>query len=101
MSKFKKKAQERRAETAQKTNNGDENLGKITTIRKKRLTSYKVSPLTMRMSITDKANIIAWTNEIDDLCRHNASPAKLFRALYQLKDQIDSTEIAKLIDEMP
>lgn len=75
-------------------------FSRITTVKKKVTTSYKVAPMTLRMSINDKKIIGDWVDELQELTSRNVSPAKLFRALALYKDNIDDEELIKLIDKM-
>lgn len=72
----------------------------ITTVRKKVTTSYKVPPLTLRMSLRDKESIAGWVADLQELSERNVSAAKLFRALALYRDNIDDEELIKLIDKM-
>ncbi|MCR9941893.1 hypothetical protein [Vibrio owensii] len=72
----------------------------ITTVKKKVTTSYKVPPLTLRMSLKDKERIVGWVDDLQELSERNVSAAKLFRALALYRDSIDDKELIKLIDKM-
>ena len=71
----------------------------ITTVKKKVTTSYKVPPLTLRMSLKDKERIVGWVDDLQELSERNVSAAKLFRALALYRDSIDDKELIKLIDK--
>ncbi|MDN3683229.1 hypothetical protein QWZ04_23255 [Vibrio tapetis subsp. quintayensis] len=72
----------------------------ITTVRKKVTTSYKVPPLTLRMSLSDKKTITDWVEELQAKTERNVSSAKLFRALSLYRDNIDDNDLIKLIEKM-
>ena len=72
----------------------------ITTVRKKPLTTYKVPPLTLRLSLTDKQNVQDWVEELQEDTNRKVSAAKLFRALTAMKDEIDNSELLKIINDM-
>ncbi|HGS5816833.1 TPA: hypothetical protein ACPJ1A_004406 [Vibrio diabolicus] len=72
----------------------------ITTVKKKITTSYKVPPLTLRMSLKDKESIAKWVDDLQELSERNVSAAKLFRALALYRDNIDDEDLIKIIDKM-
>lgn len=72
----------------------------ITTVKKKVTTSYKVPPLTLRMSLHDKKSIGDWVSDLQELSERNVSPAKLFRALALYRKNIDDEELIELINKM-
>lgn len=72
----------------------------ITTVKKKVTTSYKVSPLTLRMSLTDKERITDWVSNLQEHTERNVSAAKLFRALALYRDKIDDEDLIELINKM-
>jgi len=72
----------------------------ITTVTKKPTTTYNVPPMTLRLSLIDKQNISDWVSELQLETSRNVSPAKLYRALVALKDEIDSEHILELINKM-
>ncbi|WP_419208253.1 hypothetical protein ACN08N_25325 (plasmid) [Photobacterium leiognathi subsp. mandapamensis] len=72
----------------------------ITTVRKKPLTTYKVPPLTLRLSLTDKQNVQDWVEELQENTNRKVSAAKLFRALTAMKDEIDNSKLLKIINDM-
>ncbi|WP_045394992.1 hypothetical protein [Vibrio rotiferianus] len=72
----------------------------ITTVKTKVTTSYKVPPLTLRMSLNDKQAIGNWVDDLQALSGRKVSAAKLFRALALHRDSIDDEELIKLIDNM-
>mgnify|MGYP000392107584 CR=1 FL=1 len=72
----------------------------ITTVKKKVKTSYKVPPLTLRMSLTDKQAIGDWVEALQDKTERKVSAAKLFRALVKYKENIDDDELIDLINKM-
>ncbi|WP_104025168.1 hypothetical protein [Vibrio hyugaensis] len=82
------------------TDNKSDKPQAITTVKKKVTTSYKVPPLTLRMSLKDKERITGWVDDLQELSERNVSAAKLFRALALYRDNIDDDELIKLIDKM-
>ncbi len=72
----------------------------ITTVKKKVTTSYKVPPLTLRMSLTDKKKITDWVDDLQDMTERSVSAAKLFRALVSYRDHIDDEELIEFINKM-
>lgn len=72
----------------------------ITTVKKKVTTSYKVPPLTLRMSLADKKAIGDWVDDLQKLSERNVSAAKLFRALTLYRDNIDNEDLIELINKM-
>lgn len=72
----------------------------ITTVKKKVTTSYKIPPLTLRMSLSDKKAIGDWVDELQELSERNVSAAKLFRALVSYRDKINNEELIELINKM-
>ena len=82
------------------TDTKNDKLQAITTVKKKVTTSYKVPPLTLRMSLKDKERIVGWVDDLQELSERNVSAAKLFRALALYRDSIDDKELIKLIDKM-
>lgn len=72
----------------------------ITTVKKKVTTSYKVPPLTLRMSLTDKERITDWVSNLQEQTERNVSAAKLFRALALYRDKIDDEDLIELINKM-
>ncbi|ABU75075.1 MULTISPECIES: hypothetical protein [Vibrio] len=85
---------------ASSTEQKNEKSQAITTVKKKVTTSYKVPPLTLRMSLKDKESIAGWVDDLQKLSERNVSAAKLFRALALYRDNIDDDELIKLIDKM-
>ena len=88
-------------------NSGGDKRSSITTVKKKATTSYKVPPLTLRLSIRDKQRIADWVDEVQEGAHHNVSPAKLYRALVEVKENMDDKELeslniklAEVIDKM-
>ncbi|WP_394168022.1 hypothetical protein [Photobacterium piscicola] len=77
-----------------------QNKTTITTVRKKPLTTYKVSPLTLRLSLTDKQKVQDWVEEIQENTNRKISAAKLFRALTSMKDDIDNNKLLELMNDM-
>lgn len=70
--------------------------GGITTVKKRATTSYKVPPLTLRLSITDKQRVADWVDEVQEDAHHKVSPAKLYRALVEVKENMDDKELRAL-----
>ncbi|WP_229626470.1 hypothetical protein [Vibrio parahaemolyticus] len=85
---------------ASSTEQKNEKPQAFTTVKKKITTSYKVPPLTLRMSLKDKESIAGWVDDLQKLSERNVSAAKLFRALALYIDNIDDDELIKLIDKM-
>ena len=77
-----------------------QNKTTITTVRKKPLTTYKVPPLTLRLSLADKQKVQDWVEEIQDNTNRKMSAAKLFRALTSMKDDIDNNKLLELMNDM-
>ncbi|EOD9110355.1 hypothetical protein [Vibrio diabolicus] len=73
---------------------------RLTTANQRAETTYKVSPLTMRLSARDKQAVTEWARELDVQTHRSVSPAKLLRALLALKDTIPEEELLKLINDM-
>lgn len=73
----------------------------ITTVKKKPTTTYKVAPMTLRLSLVDKQNISDWVDELQSKTNRKVSAAKLYRALVALKDDVDNDDILNLINNMP
>ncbi len=73
----------------------------ITTVKKKPTTTYKVAPMTLRLSLVDKQNISYWVDELQSKTNRKVSAAKLYRALVALKDDVDNDDILNLINNMP
>ena len=73
---------------------------KITTVSDKINTTYKVPPLSLRLSISDKKDIADWVADLQKDTPRKVSPAKLFRALYAIKDDIDENKIIEQINLM-
>ncbi len=80
--------------------NRDNRPKKITTVATKTGTTYKVTPLSMRLSLSDKKAVNDWVEELQELCPRKVSPAKLMRALTALKDDIDENKLVSLINDM-
>lgn len=98
MSKLKKRGSITAVSCSQKENSGKS--GGITTVKKKVTTSYKVPPLTLRMSLRDKQAIGDWVGDLQELSERNVSAAKLFRALVLYRRKIDNEELIELINKM-
>jgi hypothetical protein len=77
-----------------------QNKTTITTVRKKPLTTYKVPPLTLRLSLSDKQKVQDWVEELQENTNRKVSAAKLFRALTAMKNDIDNNELLELINDM-
>ncbi len=73
---------------------------RLTTVNEKTETTYKVSPLTMRLSVQDKMAVSNWVDELQANSKRKVSPAKLMRALTEMKDEIDQEALLQLIDDM-
>ncbi|MEZ9900185.1 hypothetical protein AB4332_03650 [Vibrio breoganii] len=78
----------------------EEKKQSITTVKTSVKTSYNVSPLTLRMSLTDKQEIADWVDDLQEMTGRKVSPAKLFRALVENREAIDDAELIKLIEKM-
>lgn len=80
----------------------DEVRGKtsITTVKCKPTTTYKVAPLSLRLSDADKLAIQTWVDELQEKTSRKVSAAKLFRALHKIKDDIDDDVLLSIINEM-
>lgn len=98
MSKLKKRGSITAVSNSQKQDSGKSNG--ITTVKKKVTTSYKVPPLTLRMSLCDKQAIGDWVDDLQALTERSVSAAKLFRALVLYRSNLDDEELIKLIDKM-
>ncbi|PMN23487.1 hypothetical protein BCT41_04435 [Vibrio splendidus] len=81
-------------------NEGSSKSTGITTVKKKVTTSYKVPPLTLRMSLTDKERITDWVANLQEQTERNVSAAKLYRALVLYRDKIDDEDLIELINKM-
>ncbi|CDT65086.1 hypothetical protein F0247_24230 [Vibrio crassostreae] len=81
-------------------NEGSSKSTGITTVKKKVTTSYKVPPLTLRMSLTDKERITDWVANLQEQTERNVSAAKLYRALALYRDKIDDEDLIELINKM-
>ncbi|MDP2591546.1 hypothetical protein Q8W41_18795 [Vibrio splendidus] len=81
-------------------NEGSSKSTGITTVKKKVTTSYKVPPLTLRMSLTDKERISDWVANLQEQTERNVSAAKLYRALALYRDKIDDEDLIELINKM-
>ncbi|MGI2799236.1 hypothetical protein ACRTC3_11585 [Photobacterium damselae] len=77
-----------------------QNKTTITTVRKKPLTTYKVPPLTLRLSLVDKQKVQDWVEELQEDTKRKVSAAKLLRALTSMKDEIDNKKLLELIKDM-
>ncbi|MBY3790699.1 MULTISPECIES: hypothetical protein [Photobacterium] len=77
-----------------------QNKTTITTVRKKPLTTYKVPPLTLRLSLTDKQKVQDWVEDLQENTNRKVSAAKLFRALTSMKDDIDNNKLLELMNDM-
>ncbi|CAH0530725.1 hypothetical protein CTH30272_03067 [Allocatenococcus thiocycli] len=73
---------------------------RITTVHERVDTTYKVSPLTMRLSLSDKKAVNDWVDELQEDTKRKVSPAKLMRALTAMKDEIDQDKLLALINDM-
>lgn len=78
----------------------NEHRGRITTVKEKMDTTYKVSPLTMRLSLSDKKEVNDWVDDLQEKTKRNVSPAKLMRALTAMKDEIDQEKLLNIINDM-
>ncbi|MEZ9882788.1 hypothetical protein AB4374_02870 [Vibrio splendidus] len=81
-------------------NEGSSKSTGITTVKKKVTTSYKVPPLTLRMSLTDKERITDWVANLQEQTERNVSAAKLYRALALYREKIDDEDLIELINKM-
>lgn len=98
---MKNKLKERGASSSLTSRTEKSKRTSITTVKKKPTTTYKVAPMTLRLSLVDKQNISEWVEELQSKTNRKVSPAKLYRALVALKDEIDNEEIVNLINNMP
>ncbi len=108
MSKLRKQGASSTIKSVSKTDK-DENKYKskdkqrITTVEDNRHTTYKVTPITMRLSETDRDEFDDWVNELNKLTNKKASRAKLLRALTAMRHKFkgdDLDELVRLIKEM-
>ena len=72
----------------------------ITTVKRKLSTSYQVSPLSLRMSVSDKAEINNWVEELQEMTERKVSAAKLFRALTLIRKDIEDDLLISMINKM-
>ncbi|NQY63822.1 MAG: hypothetical protein HRT38_08790 [Alteromonadaceae bacterium] len=76
-----------------------ENKEKITTVSSKRNTTTGTSPIPIRLSPNDKANIDIWLNELSDLAGKRISLAKLIRGLVHIKNKINNDKLLDAIKD--
>jgi hypothetical protein len=88
------------AKSSLASRNDRKNKTVITTVKKKPTTTYKVPPLTLRLSLTDKQMIQDWVDDLQACSSRKVSAAKLFRALAATRDDIDDNKLLDLINEM-
>ncbi|MGQ5486895.1 hypothetical protein E4T25_12760 [Photobacterium damselae subsp. piscicida] len=65
----------------------------ITTVRKQPLTTYKVPPLTLRLSLADKQKVQDWVEELQKDTKRKVSAAKLLRALTLMRNNLDNKRL--------
>ena len=102
MNKLKKKGAKSNLASINK-NNAEASVVKkerITTVGKRTDTTYKVPPLSIRLSQADKKELSDWVDELNEKTEKNrkANPAKLLRALLEIKDKIPEDELIKAIN---
>ena len=72
---------------------------KITTVSSRRNTTTGTSPIPIRLSPNDKANIDIWLNELSDLAGKRISLAKLIRGLVHIKNKINNDKLLDAIKD--
>lgn len=76
---------------------------RITTVGRRTDTTYKVSPLSIRLSESDKKELSDWVDELNEMTEKNrkANPAKLIRALLETKKEAEALEAETKVDKTP
>ncbi|MEY8213053.1 MAG: hypothetical protein RPR97_01080 [Colwellia sp.] len=70
---------------------------KITTVASKRNTTTGTSPIPIRLTPTDKAEVDIWLNELTDLAGKKISLAKLIRGITFMRDKIKNEKLLEAI----
>ncbi|MDG3089152.1 hypothetical protein P7F88_25150 [Vibrio hannami] len=83
-----------------RSSKGKKDKKKITTVTQKPDSSYKVAPLTARMSAREKAEMAEWVKELQEMTGRNVTTAKVIRALIAIRDDISDEDIISKINEM-
>jgi len=69
----------------------------ITTVTSKRNTTTGTSPVPIRLTPTDKAEVDIWLNELSDLAGKKISLAKLVRGVTFMRDKIKNEKLLEAI----
>jgi len=69
----------------------------ITTVASKRNTTTGTSPIPIRLTPTDKAEVDIWLNELSDLAGKKISLAKLIRGVTFMRDKIKNEKLLEAI----
>ena len=72
---------------------------KITTVLTRKNMTTGTSPVTMRLSENDKAELNLWLEELSLESGKNITNAKLFRGLIEMRKKINSTMLIKSINK--
>ncbi|ODQ00630.1 hypothetical protein [Salinivibrio sp. SS2] len=77
-----------------------ESKNRITTVKDNMHTTYKVTPITMRLPQADKNAVSDWVEELNNHTKRNVTPAKLMRGLAAMRDDIDQEKLLGFINDM-
>lgn len=73
---------------------------KITTVMTRRNVTTGTSPVPMRLTENDKAELNLWLDELQDISGKNISNAKLFRGLIHMRDKINAKKLIEAIKDV-
>ncbi len=74
--------------------------GKITTVMTRRNVTTGTSPVPMRLTENDKAELNLWLDELQEMSGKNISTAKLVRGLIHMRDKINDKKLIEAIKDV-
>ncbi|MCT8988664.1 hypothetical protein [Shewanella phaeophyticola] len=86
--------------SAKETQNVPKSQGKITTVSTRRNITTGTSPMPLRLTENDKANLNLWLEALEAESGKNITAAKLFRGLINMKEKINTKGLIRSINDV-
>lgn len=86
--------------SAKETQESSKSQEKITTVSTRRNITTGTSPMPLRLTENDRANLNLWLEALEAESGKNITAAKLFRGLINMKDKINTKALIRSINDV-
>ncbi|MBB1319898.1 hypothetical protein H5123_19955 [Shewanella sp. SR43-4] len=89
-----------RRSSSKETQESSKSQEKITTVSTRRNITTGTSPMPLRLTENDRANLNLWLEVLEAESGKNITAAKLFRGLINMKDKINTKVLIRSINDV-